>query len=750
MTLQTFLTRLIWLCVLPLVLLAVYLAANHVQSMQAQFDREAADQARNVATTIDRQLGAQIAALQVLAASPLLDDPPRLNEFYKEASGFRESFGSHVILAGVSMQMILNTRAPFGSVLPKLPRPRGRAAVPIALETGRPAVGDIVRGPIALEPLIAVVVPVRRDGATRNLLLGTIETRQFQQRLDEMAFPPGGILTLLDGTGEVIARRLPPEMKGRPNDEPVERRIVVKSVASSWSVVLEIPRSVYRAPIIAAAAALAAAIMAFTLISVLGGRAASRRLARSVAALAGASSSQPSDLGIVELEDVRRRLADATAAREAEESARRESEERSRAIASNTPDHILVQDRNLRYEWVINPQLGLTEADMVGKTDSEILGAEDAEKLTAIKRRVLETGTPEHHEASLLNLAGTTEYFEGSYVPRRDATGRTNGLIGYFRNVTERIRAEEAKRELNERIVNILENMGDAFVALDRDWRYTYVNRKAGEIFGRDAASLVGKHIWTEFPEGVGQPFHLAYERAMATQVPMRIEEYYPPYGGWFENRIFPNPDGLAIFFTDVTDRKRAEEALRASELKLRKVIDGLGPHNFVGLLTPDGIVLEANRPALTAAGLTREDVLGKPVNQTYWFAHSELVQEQVRSAIRAAAAGVAFRGDVEIRVGMDAYAWIDLSFQPMRDDKGHIEYLVGSAAVITERKQAEEKLLEQLDELQRWHEAVLGREERVAELKREVNELLRRLGEAARYGREETAPDDALERVRE
>ncbi|MFZ2448430.1 MAG: hypothetical protein WAW37_18885 [Syntrophobacteraceae bacterium] len=128
LSLNAFLTRLIWLCVLPLVILAVFLAVNHVHTLEAQRDQAAADQARNVATAIDRHIGAQIAALRMLAASPLADDPSRLNEFYTEARGFRDSFGGHVTLADLSTQMIFNTRVPLGSALPKLPVPKGHPA----------------------------------------------------------------------------------------------------------------------------------------------------------------------------------------------------------------------------------------------------------------------------------------------------------------------------------------------------------------------------------------------------------------------------------------------------------------------------------------------------------------------------------------------------------------------------------------------------------------------------------------------
>jgi len=110
---------------------------------------------------------------------------------------------------------------------------------------------------------------------------------------------------------------------------------------------------------------------------------------------------------------------------------------------------------------------------------------------------------------------------------------------------------------------DVLERVADAVIALDKDWRYTYVNQRAASLFGRRPEDLIGRHIWTEFPEGVGQPFHLAYEKAMAEQVFVQMEEYYEPWDRWFENRIYPSPDGLSIFFHEITGRKRAEQSAR-------------------------------------------------------------------------------------------------------------------------------------------------------------------------------------------
>jgi PAS domain S-box-containing protein len=132
-----------------------------------------------------------------------------------------------------------------------------------------------------------------------------------------------------------------------------------------------------------------------------------------------------------------------------------ESEERFKAIASNTPDHILMQDRELRYTFVVNPQLGLMEKDMIGKTDYDFLPKEEADRLTEAKTLVMKTGKALHFETSLSSQTGTLEFFEGTYVSRLDDKGQTKGLIGYFRNVTESKRAEEVLQRHAKRLRNL-------------------------------------------------------------------------------------------------------------------------------------------------------------------------------------------------------------------------------------------------------------------------------------------------------
>mgnify|MGYP007125360285 CR=1 FL=1 len=208
MLLSTYLTRLIWLCVMPLAVFSAWLVYDIVGKLQEATDQEAGYIAKNFATAIDQHLNARMGSLKVMASSPLVDDPALWPIYYKVAQGFRDNFGSHVIFTDVSepMHMLFNTRAPFGSPLPPLPKPKSNAAAPKALATGQPAVSDIFIGPVAKERLVALAVPIRRHDKIPNILVATFETHHFQARLERVALPAGWGLSLVDGQGARLSK----------------------------------------------------------------------------------------------------------------------------------------------------------------------------------------------------------------------------------------------------------------------------------------------------------------------------------------------------------------------------------------------------------------------------------------------------------------------------------------------------------------------------------------------------------------
>jgi diguanylate cyclase (GGDEF)-like protein/PAS domain S-box-containing protein len=149
----------------------------------------------------------------------------------------------------------------------------------------------------------------------------------------------------------------------------------------------------------------------------------------------------------------------------------------------------------------------------------------------------------------------------------RDGAGEPLYWLGIQADITERKRAEEALRRSNEQIVDILESVTDAFYALDREWRFTYLNKEAERILRVRKDDLLGKNIWEEFPETAGLAFYPEYHKAMEEGETAVFEEYYRPLEGWFEMRAYPSGGGISVYFHDITERKALEERMEHQAL---------------------------------------------------------------------------------------------------------------------------------------------------------------------------------------
>ena len=368
-SLRRWLSRWIWICIGPLLAVAAVLAVSYVLQVQRDRDRQAGNLASDLARSVDQVLQARLGGLQMLALSPMVEQPAQHSALYQEAQGFVQAYGSHVILADRSMQMLFYTLAPLGTALATLPRSTGRSAAPLALASGKPAVGDLVQGPLAGQPLVALVVPALRDAQVKALLLTVLEARQFQPQLDALALPAGWALLLLDGTGQPIAGRGMAELAHSAGGSPpwaggglaasagpssvftsgagpvalngppasADIRAVAPLAQSAWMVAVVIPPGVRNTPLLAAGLALAVAMLGATLAGVLGGRQASRRLERALIGLTQpqAAGAAPSD--IAEVAAVSRLLVEAASRNAATDVTLRDSEQRFRRLFQESP-----------------------------------------------------------------------------------------------------------------------------------------------------------------------------------------------------------------------------------------------------------------------------------------------------------------------------------------------------------------------------------------------------------------------------
>jgi diguanylate cyclase (GGDEF)-like protein/PAS domain S-box-containing protein len=148
----------------------------------------------------------------------------------------------------------------------------------------------------------------------------------------------------------------------------------------------------------------------------------------------------------------------------------------------------------------------------------------------------------------------------------------------------------------------------------------------------------------------------------------------------------------------EVQERQQVAAEVSRREEFLRQVLNSL--FTFVGVLTPDGILIEANQAPLDIAGLTREDVIGKPFAEAYWWSYSPEAPAQIRAAIYQANQGIPVRFDIPVQVQGGHRILIDFFLNPLRNATGQITYLIPSGIDITERKQAKTELCRHKDQL--------------------------------------------------
>lgn len=158
------------------------------------------------------------------------------------------------------------------------------------------------------------------------------------------------------------------------------------------------------------------------------------------------------------------------------------------------------------------------------------------------------------------------------------------------RRIRALVERNQARAELHEtvrKMTDILEKTSDGFFAVDRDWRFTFVNRQAEKLLDRHREELIGKDFWMEFPEFTRNAFEKNYRRAMSEQVAVEFEASDASGKVWFELLAYPSGGGVSVFLRDVTDRKRVEEErLTTSKLESLGTLAGGIAHDLNNILT--------------------------------------------------------------------------------------------------------------------------------------------------------------------
>jgi len=163
---------------------------------------------------------------------------------------------------------------------------------------------------------------------------------------------------------------------------------------------------------------------------------------------------------------------------------------------------------------------------------------------------------------------------------RRNALNKANASLQMMsQQIAERERAEAALLSSQQLSQNILQSIADGLISIDQHWTITYINRYGKEIIGplyEDADSVIGANFWDAFPHDPADKLYHAYQQGMKDRQISSLETYYQPLDSWFSIRVYPSLEGgISIYFLDITEKKRTEQALEHDTALIHGIAEG-------------------------------------------------------------------------------------------------------------------------------------------------------------------------------
>lgn len=380
-------------------------------------------------------------------------------------------------------------------------------------------------------------------------------------------------------------------------------------------------------------------------------------------------------------------------ARKAAESALAASEERFRVAFEDAAIGMAIvrpDQQVLRVNRASCVILGYSEEELLGTTLLDITHPDDVAANGDLMARALAGEFSSFEmEKRYIRKDGAIVTVQLCSSLLRYADGTPRYFLSQIQDITARKAAEAEFTATHLRMQQVLERISDGFYALDRDWRFTYVNPAMEQILGRTRDDLLGQSAWEAFPTARETQVRDFYQQVLRDGKPTALELYYPPFDGWFEVRLYPSEDGLAIFVRNVSDQRKFLHDLQVSEATFRTLVEQL-PLVVYLLEADDEQTPRYFSPRYELiTGFTVEEAIHRTA---HWltFVHPEDHDRVAAVFAESQAAQTPFSADYRYIRKDGEVRWIRDYCDAIRDPSGVAVALLGTMQDITEHVEAE------------------------------------------------------------
>ena len=384
----------------------------------------------------------------------------------------------------------------------------------------------------------------------------------------------------------------------------------------------------------------------------------------------------------------------------------KQNEELWKIISKLTADNIFVQDINLKYQSVLNPQRGYPEQEIIGKTDYELATKADADKLYKIKRKVLKTGVSVEVNIPMASNTGEMEYFSGTYIPRLDEQGHVDGLIGCFKNITENVRLEN---EFNL----FFDLVPDMIVIASNDGYFKRLNKVWESVLGFTVDELKSRP-YTDFihPDDIEQTNAQVISQLQGGSTINFTNRYLCKNGEykWLDWIAVPSPDGKNLYAAarDITEKKRIEEDLKRSENRFSQVAKCSGI--WVWEVDTNGLYTYCSDSEESILGYKPEEIVGK--KYFYDFFAPDVREELKLIAFDAFSRKLPIENFKNPNINKSGQLVIlETSGIPILDQQGYLSGYRGADKDITLLTVNEQSLRQQANMLEMAHDSIIVRD---------------------------------------